>query len=175
MNDQEILEALKKSVAMWPVLCMNERSVVFVDYEDGHGEAKTQMNNWFRCPCCGGIVGERRIIHERIIDQRKKAFCEKCGQKIRWDAGEKELGKHITVNAPDTEYAVLAKRIDSERYVRVGAVFGSKLLCRNRFMERVRNRDIFCDVDLSTAVLAKRETMILAEEWEAMENVDLEM
>lgn len=25
MNDQEILEALKKSVAMPPVLCMNER------------------------------------------------------------------------------------------------------------------------------------------------------
>lgn len=26
MNNQEILEALKKSVAMPPVLCMNERS-----------------------------------------------------------------------------------------------------------------------------------------------------
>lgn len=40
MKDQEILEALKKSVAMPPVLCMNERSVIFVDYADGHGEAK---------------------------------------------------------------------------------------------------------------------------------------
>lgn len=48
MNNQEILEALKKSVAMPPVLCMNERSVIFVDYADGHGEAKTQVNNWFR-------------------------------------------------------------------------------------------------------------------------------
>ena len=36
MNDQEILEALKKSVAMPPVLCMNERSVVFVDCYQAH-------------------------------------------------------------------------------------------------------------------------------------------
>lgn len=31
MNNQEILEALKKSVAMPPVLCMNERSVISAD------------------------------------------------------------------------------------------------------------------------------------------------
>lgn len=72
VNDQEILEALKKSVAMPPVLCMNERSVIFVDYADGHGEAKTQVNNWFRCPCCSSIVGERRIVAKRVVDQRKK-------------------------------------------------------------------------------------------------------
>lgn len=83
MNDQEILKALKKSVAMPPVLCMNERSVLFVDYADGHGEAKTQVNNWFRCPCCSSIVGERRIVAKRVVDQRKKPYCEKCGQKIK--------------------------------------------------------------------------------------------
>lgn len=56
MNDQEILEALNKSEAIPPVLCMSERSVTFVEYADGHGEAKTQVNNWFRCPRCNGIV-----------------------------------------------------------------------------------------------------------------------
>lgn len=79
MNDQEILEALKKSVAMPPVLHMNERSVIFVDYADGHGE------------------------------------------------------------------------------------------------EKVRNRENFCGIDLSTAAFVKRETMILTEDWEEMGNVDLEM
>lgn len=74
MNDQEILEALKKSVAMPPVLYMNERSVLFVDYADGHGEAKTQVNNWFRCPCCSSIVGERRIVVKRVVDQRKNIY-----------------------------------------------------------------------------------------------------
>lgn len=175
MNDQEILEALKKSVAMPPVLCMNERSVIFVDYADGHGEAKTQVNNWFHCPCCSSIVGERRIVCERIIDQRKKPYCEKCGQKMKWTAGMEEERKLITVNAPDTEYTVLAKQIAGERYVHIGGVFGNELLCRKRFEEKVRNREIFHGVDISTAVLAKREKMTLTEEWEVVGNVALEM
>ncbi len=70
---------------------------------------------------------------------------------------------------------MLAKRIDSGRYVHIGGVFGNELLCRKRFEEKVRNREIFHGIDLSTAVLAKRETVTLTEEWEAMENVDLEM
>lgn len=175
MNDQEILEALKKSEAMLPVLCMNERSTIFVDYADGCGEAKMQVNNWFRCPRCGGIVGERKIVHERIIDQRKKPYCEKCGQKMKWAMGEEEPRKLITANAPETEYTVLAKRIVGEGYVHIGGVFRNELLCRKRFKEKVRNREIFRGVDLSTAVLAKRETMTLTEEWEAVGNVNLEM
>ena len=82
MNNQEILEALKKSVAMPPVLCMNERSVIFVDYADGHGEAKPQVNNWFRCPCCSSIVGERRIVHERIIRSEERRVGKEC--RSRW-------------------------------------------------------------------------------------------
>lgn len=95
MNDQEILEALNKSEAIPPVLCMSERSVTFVEYADGHGEAKTQVNNWFRCPRCNGIVGERRFVHKRIIDQRTKQFCEKCGQKMEWGQ-EKKRAKEIS-------------------------------------------------------------------------------
>lgn len=81
----------------------------------------------------------------------------------------------ITVNTPDTEYTVLAKRIDDGRYVQLGGVFGNELLCRKRFEEKVRNQEIFYGIDLSTAVFAKRETVTLTEEWEAMGNVDLEM
>lgn len=175
MNDQESLEALKKSVAIPPVLHMNERSAIFVDYADGHGEAKTQVHNWFHCPCCSNIVGERRIAHERIVDQSKKPYCEKCGQKMKWTTGEEEPSELITVNTPDTEYAVLAKRIDDGRYVKLGGVFGNELLCRKRFKEKVRNREIFHGIDLSTAVLAKREAVTLTGEWEAMGNVNLEM
>lgn len=69
-----------------PILCMNEVSGMFVDYADGRGEYKTQMNNWWRCPCCNEIVGERVIVHKYIHDQRKKKFCEKCGQAIDWYA-----------------------------------------------------------------------------------------
>lgn len=47
-----------------------------------NGEYKTQMNNWWRCPCCNEVVGQRVIAHKHIHDQRKKKFCEKCGQAI---------------------------------------------------------------------------------------------
>lgn len=116
MNDQEILEALNKSEAIPPVLCMSERSVTFVEYADGHGEAKTQVNNWFRCPRCNGIVGERRFVHKRIIDQRTKQFCEKCGQKMEWGQEKSEPKKLVTVSTPGTEYAVMAKRVKDEEY-----------------------------------------------------------
>jgi hypothetical protein len=175
MNDQEILEALNKSEAIPPVLCMSERSVTFVEYADGHGEAKTQVNNWFRCPRCNGIAGERRFVHKRIIDQRTKQFCEKCGQKMEWGQEKSEPKKLVTVSTPGTEYAVMAKRVKDGTYTRIGGVFGSELLCRKRFEEKVMNGEIFYGIDLKTAVVAKRETVTLMEEWETMGNVNLEM
>lgn len=82
---QMAIQALEKQIPKKPILCMNETSGMFVDYADGQGEYKTQMNNWWKCPCCKSIVGERILIHKkRVNDQRKKKFCENCGQKIEW-------------------------------------------------------------------------------------------
>ena len=82
----ECREARERQIAKKPILCMNEVSGMFVDYADGHGEYKTQMNNWWRCPCCNEVVGQRVIVHKHIHDQRKKKFCEKCGQAISWES-----------------------------------------------------------------------------------------
>lgn len=82
---EECREARERQRAKKPILCMNEQSGMFVDYADGHGEYKTQMNNWWRCPCCNEVVGQRVIVHKHIHDQRKKIFCEKCGQAISWE------------------------------------------------------------------------------------------
>lgn len=82
---EECRAAMEKQRAIKPILCMNEVSGMFVDYADGHGEYKTQMNNWWRCPCCNEVVGQRVIVHKHIHDQRKKKYCEKCGQAISWD------------------------------------------------------------------------------------------
>lgn len=82
---EECRESRERQMAKKPILCMNERSGMFVDYADGHGEYKTQMNNWWRCPCCNEVVGQRVIVHKHIHDQRKKKFCENCGQAIKWD------------------------------------------------------------------------------------------
>lgn len=82
----ECREARERQIAKKPILCMNEVSGMFIDYADGHGEYKTQMNNWWRCPCCNEVVGQRVIVHKHIHDQRKKKFCEKCGQAISWES-----------------------------------------------------------------------------------------
>ena len=76
-----------------PILCTNERGGMFVDYADGHGEYKTQMNNWWRCPCCNEVVGQRVIVHKHIHDQRKKKYCEKCGQAIDWSEQVRLFGE----------------------------------------------------------------------------------
>lgn len=85
---EECREARERQRGKKPILCMNEVSGMFVDYTDGHGEYKTQMNNWWRCPCCNEVVGQRVIAHKHIHDQRKKKFCEKCGQAISWEGEE---------------------------------------------------------------------------------------
>ncbi len=83
---EECREARERQKGKKPILCMNEVGGMFIDYADGHGEYKTQTNNWFRCPCCNEVVGQRIIVHKRIHDQRKKKFCEKCGQAISWES-----------------------------------------------------------------------------------------
>lgn len=81
-------EALEKRVPKKPNLSMNEQSGMFVDYADGHGEYKTQFNNWWRCPCCSSVVGQMVVVHGRKHNQRKKKHCEECGQAIDWKNGE---------------------------------------------------------------------------------------
>lgn len=81
---EECREAVERQREKKPNLCMNEKSGMFVDYADGRGEYKAQMNNWWRCPCCNEVVGQRVIVHKHIHDQRKKKYCENCGQAIDW-------------------------------------------------------------------------------------------
>lgn len=78
------ISALEKQISKRPRLSMNEQSGMFVDYADGHGEFKTQMNNWWRCPCCDAVVGQRVIVHKHTYDQGKRNYCENCGQAIDW-------------------------------------------------------------------------------------------
>lgn len=79
-------QALEKADSKKPILRMNEKSPVFIEYADGHGECEMQTNNWWRCPECGAVVGERKMLSgKKPHDFRKKMFCEKCGQKLKWD------------------------------------------------------------------------------------------
>ena len=68
----------------------------------------------------------------------------------------------------DTEYGMFAKQISNGEERLIGRTVNTELLCRKRFEEKVRNREIMRDIDLSTAVVMKRETITYAGEWEAV-------
>ena len=69
---------------------MYEKGCMAIDYSDGHGEIKQTESNFWRCPKCKSVVGERIIVHGRIHDQRKKKYCENCGQRIDWEGIKNE-------------------------------------------------------------------------------------
>ena len=85
---KSLLEAREKQSGNNPILSMYEKGCMAIDYADGHGEMKRTENNFWRCPKCKSVVGERIIVHGRIHDQRKKKYCENCGQKIDWEVCE---------------------------------------------------------------------------------------
>ena len=87
---KSLLEAREKQSRKKPILSMYEKGCMAIDYSDGHGEIKQTENNFWRCPKCKSVVGERIVVHNRIYDQRKKKYCESCGQKIGWEGIKNE-------------------------------------------------------------------------------------
>ena len=87
---KSLLEAREKQSGKKPILSMHEIGCMAIDYADGHGEMKRTENNFWRCHKCKSVVGERIIVHGRIHDQRKKKYCENCGQRIDWEVYENE-------------------------------------------------------------------------------------
>lgn len=85
------ITALRRQIPMKPIL-KNSKSVVFVDYADGHGECKaTKWQDWV-CPVCGWFVGQRyNGFQNRPHDQRKSNFCNECGQRIDWSEVDEKL------------------------------------------------------------------------------------
>lgn len=87
---KSLLKAREKQSGKKPILSMYEKGYMAIDYADGHGEIKQTENNFWRCPKCKSVVGERIIVHNRIHDQRKKKYCENCGQRIDWEGIKNE-------------------------------------------------------------------------------------
>lgn len=81
---KQVQEAMEKQTAKAPVLKMHVKGLRAIDYVDGTGELQETDDNFWVCPCCDAAVGQRKIIHDHIIDQCMKKYCENCGQKINW-------------------------------------------------------------------------------------------
>lgn len=88
MKDIEALKigkaATMKQIGLIPPVKMNAKSVVFTDYEDGHGEAKEETENIYCCPSCLQKLTKLMVIAGTNVPSHRPRYCEKCGQKIDW-------------------------------------------------------------------------------------------
>lgn len=79
------INALEKQIPKKPIL-KHDVSVMHINRgNQPHEWKRLESDNW-HCPECDSFVGERVYVLSKIHDQRKKKYCDNCGQKI--DFGE---------------------------------------------------------------------------------------
>ena len=76
--------ATMKQIELIPVVKMNAKSLVFIDYEDGHGECKEKTEDIYCCPSCLEKLTKLMVIAGTNVPSHRPRYCEKCGQKIDW-------------------------------------------------------------------------------------------
>ena len=81
------INALKKQIQNRPIL-KHDVSVMHINRGDQpHEWKRLESDNW-HCPECDNFVGERVYVRDRHHDQRKKKYCDNCGQKLNWESDE---------------------------------------------------------------------------------------
>ena len=79
------INALEKQIPKKPIL-KHDVSVMHINRgNQPHEWKRLESDNW-HCPECDSFVGERVYVLSKVHDQRKKKYCDNCGQKI--DFGE---------------------------------------------------------------------------------------
>lgn len=88
---REVLEmainALEKQIPKKPIL-KHDVSVMHINRGNQPHEWKRLENDNWHCPKCDSFVGERVYVHSKVHDQRKKKYCDNCGQKLDWSDEE---------------------------------------------------------------------------------------
>ena len=84
------IEALEKQIPKKPTL---KHDICFIhrDFSDWSSDTFKTEGDYFKCPVCGCTVGELYVfknVDRKPHKQRKKNFCEKCGQSIDWSESE---------------------------------------------------------------------------------------
>ena len=83
----EELQALEKQIPKKPIL-KHDVSVMHINRgNQPHEWKRLESDNW-HCPECDSFVGERVYVHSKVHDQRKKKYCDNCGQKLDWSDEE---------------------------------------------------------------------------------------
>ena len=77
------INALEKQIPKKPIL-KHDVSVMHINRgNQPHEWKRLESDNW-HCPECDSFVGERVYVLSKIHDQRKKKYCDNCGQKLNW-------------------------------------------------------------------------------------------
>lgn len=79
--------ALEKQIPKKPIL-KHDVSVMHINRGNQPHEWKRLENDNWHCPKCDSFVGERVYVHSKVHDQRKKKYCDNCGQKLDWSDEE---------------------------------------------------------------------------------------
>ena len=81
------INALEKQIPKKPIL-KHDVSVMHINRgNQPHEWKRLESVNW-HCPECDSFVGERVYVLSKIHDQRKKKYCDNCGQKLNWESDE---------------------------------------------------------------------------------------
>ena len=81
------INAIEKHIPKKPIL-KHDVSVMHINRgNQPHEWKRLESDNW-HCPECDSFVGERVYVHDRHHDQRKKKYCDDCGQKLDWSDEE---------------------------------------------------------------------------------------
>ena len=81
------IQALEKHIPKKPIL-KHDVSVMHINRgNQPHEWKRLESDNW-HCPKCDSFVGERVYVHSKVHDQRKKKYCDNCGQKLDWESDE---------------------------------------------------------------------------------------
>ena len=81
------INALEKQIPKKPIL-KHDVSVMHINRGNQPHEWKRLENDNWHCPKCDSFVGERVYVHSKVHDQRKKKYCDNCGQKLDWSDEE---------------------------------------------------------------------------------------
>lgn len=82
---QMAINALEKQIPKKPIL-KHDVSVMHINRGDQpHEWKRLESDNW-HCPECDSFVGERVYVLSKVHDQRKKKYCDNCGQKLNWES-----------------------------------------------------------------------------------------
>lgn len=79
------INAIEKQIPKKPIL-KHDVSVMHLNMGNKpHQWKRLESDNW-HCPECDSFVGERVYVHDRHHDQKKKKYCDNCGQKLNWES-----------------------------------------------------------------------------------------